>query len=66
MVKNLPANAGAVGGVGSIPGVGRAQVGLWSRRWQSVPLFLLGKFHGQKNLVVYSPWDHKGLTRLSD
>ena len=54
MVKNLPANAGAVGGVGSIPGLGRAQVGLWSRRWQSVPLFLLGKFHGQRRQAGYS------------
>ena len=23
------------------------------------PLFLLGKFHGQRNLAGYSPWGHK-------
>ena len=24
-----------------------------------VPLFLLGKFHGQGNLAAYNPWGHK-------
>ena len=23
------------------------------------PVFLTGKFHGQRSLVGYSPWDHK-------
>ena len=31
----------------------------WSRKWQSTPVFLHGKFHGQRSLVGYSPWDHK-------
>ena len=31
----------------------------WSRKWQSAPVFLLGKFHGQTNLVHYRPWGHK-------
>ena len=31
----------------------------WSRKWQLIPLFLPGKFHGQKSLVGYSPWSHK-------
>ena len=36
----------------------------WSRKWQSTPVFLLGKFHGQRSLVGYSLWGHKesGLT----
>ena len=34
---------------------------LWSRKWQPAPLFLPGKFHGQMNLVGYSPWDCKEL-----
>ena len=32
-----------------------------SRKWQSTPVFLLGKFHGQRSLVVYSPWYRKEL-----
>ena len=31
----------------------------WGRKWQPMPVFLLGKFHGQKSLVVYSPWGHE-------
>ena len=34
---------------------------LWSRKWQPTLLFLPGKFHGQMNLVVSSPWDCKEL-----
>ena len=34
---------------------------LWSRKWQPIPVFLLGKFHGQKNLVGYGPWGCKEL-----
>ena len=33
----------------------------WSRRWQPTLVFLPGKFHGQRSLVGYSPWDHKEL-----
>ena len=31
----------------------------WKRKWQPTPVFLPGKFHGQRNLVGYSPWGHK-------
>ena len=31
----------------------------WSRKWQPTPLFLPGEFHGQRNLVGYSPWGCK-------
>ena len=31
----------------------------WRRKWQSVPVFLPGKSHGQRNLVGYSPWGCK-------
>ena len=31
----------------------------WGRKWQPTPLFLPGKFHGQKSLGAYSPWGHK-------
>ena len=28
----------------------------WSRKWQPAPVFLPGKFHGQRSLAGYSPW----------
>ena len=31
----------------------------WKRKWQPTPVFLLGKFHGQRSLVGYSPWGCK-------
>ena len=53
VVKNQSANAGDVG---SIPGSGRSP---GSRKWQPSPVFLPGKFHGQRSLVGYSPWGRK-------
>ena len=49
VIKNLPANAGDAGEMGSIPGLERSHgVG-------NAP----GKFHGQRSLEGYSPWCHK-------
>ena len=31
----------------------------WNRKWQPTPVFLPGKFHGQRSLVGYSLWDRK-------
>ena len=31
----------------------------WSRKWQPTPVFLPGKFHGQRILAGYSPGGHK-------
>ena len=31
----------------------------WNRKWQTTPVFLPRKFHGQSTLVVYSPWGLK-------
>ena len=31
----------------------------WRRKWQPTPVFLHGKFHGQRSLVGYSPWGCK-------
>ena len=31
----------------------------WRRKWQRTPVFLPGKFHGQKSQVGSSPWDGK-------
>ena len=59
MVKHLPANAGVTG---LIPGgIKLGQEDPWRRKCQPTPVFLPGKFHGQRNLVGYSPWDRKEL-----
>ena len=31
----------------------------WRRKWLPAPVFLPGKFHGQRNLEVCSPWGHR-------
>ena len=31
----------------------------WRRKWQPTPVFLLGKSHGWRSLVAYSPWGPK-------
>ena len=49
VVKNLPANAGDMD---SIPGLRRSP---GEEKWQPAPVFLLGKSHGQRSLVGYSP-----------
>ena len=40
----------------STPGVRKMP---WSRKQQPTPVFLPGKFHGQRSLVGYSPWGCK-------
>ena len=32
----------------------------WRRAWQLILVFFPGESHGQRSLVGYSPWDHKG------
>ena len=36
----------------------------WNRKWQLTPLFLPGKFHEQRSLLVYSPWGFKELDTI--
>ena len=31
----------------------------WSKKWQAAPVFLPGKFQGQRSLAGYSPWGSK-------
>ena len=31
----------------------------WRRKWQSTPVVLPGKSHGQRSLFGYSPWGRK-------
>ena len=52
MVKNPPAGSGDAKKCGFHPWVGKIP---WSRKWQPTPVFLPGKFLGQKSLVDSSP-----------
>ena len=36
----------------------------WRWKWQTTPVFLAGKSHGQRSLVGYSPWKRKSLSRV--
>ena len=38
---------------------------LWRRKWQPTPVFLPGKFHGQRILVGYVHGGHKELDTTS-
>ena len=55
-VKNLPANAGASGDMGWIPGSRRSPEG---RHGYPLQYSCLENPHGQKNVVGYSPWGRK-------
>ena len=59
-VKNLPANAGDVRDLGSIPGLGRSP-GVGNDN--PLQIVLLGESHGQRSLEGYGPWGHKELDR---
>ena len=62
-------NLGFIPGLGRSPGEGNGSPLQYSclenpmdrRKWQSTPVFLPGKSHGQRSLVCYSPWGHKEL-----
>ena len=55
MVKNLPANAGDIRDIGSIPGLGRSP-----GEGHGNPLqYSYLASHGQRRLVGYNPWGHK-------
>ena len=49
---NSPATAGDAKATASIPGLGRSP---GVEKWQLAPVFLPGKFNGQRILVAYSP-----------
>ena len=56
VVKNPPANAEDAKRCWFNPWLGKIP---WRRIWQPAPIFLPGKFHGQRSLADYSPWGHK-------
>ena len=55
VLKKTPANAGDARDMSLSPG--------WkiplSRKWQPTPVFLPGKFHGQRSLASYSQWGRR-------
>ena len=57
MVRNLPSAAGDARDMDLGPWVRKIP---WKRKWQPTPEFLPGKPHGQRSLVSYSPWGHRG------
>ena len=54
--EESPADAGDARDVGLISGSGRSP---GARKWHPTPIFLPGKFHGQRSLAGYSPWGCK-------
>ena len=50
VLEKLPAKAGDIREMGSIPGLGRSP-----GEGQSTPVFLPGESHGQRSLEGYSP-----------
>ena len=58
MVKNPPIKAGHARNSGFIPGFGTS---LKIEKWQPTTVFLPRESHGQRQLVSYSPGDHKEL-----
>ena len=51
VVKSQPANVGDAGDEGFDPWVGKIP---WRRKWQPSPIFLPGKYLGQRSLAGYS------------
>ena len=43
----------------SLPFVAYALLPIWRKKWQPTPVFLPGKFHGQRSLAGCSPWGCK-------
>ena len=63
VVKKLLANAVGTGDTRLIPGLEDS----WSKKSQTAPVFLPGKFHGQSSLVGYLVHGvSKSLTQLSN
>ena len=53
---NPPAKVGDVKRCKFDPWVGKIP---WRWKWQPMPIFLPGEFHGERSLAGYSPWGHK-------
>ena len=64
VIKNSPHDAGdtRVGNPGSTPGWGRSP----GEKLKPTPVFLPGKFHGQRSLVGYSPCGWKRVQHANE
>ena len=60
VVKNLPTSAGDTGDVASILGRSLGQEDPLAKEMATHSIFLPGESHGQRSLVGYIPWGHKG------
>ena len=56
VVKNPSASVGVCKRCRFDPWVGKIH---WRRKWHPTPVFLPGKFHGQRSPAGYSPWGLK-------
>ena len=56
VVKNPPTNAGDIKRRGFDPWIRKIP---WKKAWQPTPVFLPGKFNGQRSLAGCSPWGCK-------
>ena len=65
VLKNAPAHAGDISNACLITGLGRSPgwEDAWRRARQPTPVFLPGKFNGQRSLAGYSPWGCKESNR---
>ena len=52
MVKTPPANGGYARDIPKVRSLDQED----PLEWQPIPVFLTGKFHGQRSPVGYSPW----------
>ena len=59
MIKNLPAIQET-----QVRSLGKEDP--WEKGMETHPVFLPGEFHGERDLVGYSPWVAKSRIRLSD
>jgi len=64
VVKHLPANIGNLQET-RVLSLGNRRKIPWRRKWQPTPVFLPGKFHGQRNLEVTIHGVVKSRTQLS-
>ena len=61
--KEFTYTAGDAGDPGLIPQLGRC---LGGGNGNPTPIFLPGKFHGQRSLMGYSPWCFKELNTMTE
>ena len=54
--KESPCNVGDVADKDSIPRSGKIR---WRRKWRPTSVFFIGKPHGERSLLGYSPWGCK-------